>query len=75
MLEEAGGRLHVVQALDLVAARRVQQARQQLLANVHLREKAISVMIFSSLCRCRHCVSSGQSGHENRKVAKSVELS
>ena len=48
VLEEAGRRLHVVQPLDLVAARRVQQAGQQLLAHVHLREKIISVRV------CRH---------------------
>ena len=50
MLEEAGRRLHVVQPLDLVAARRVQQAGQQLLAHVHLREKIISVRV-CTVCR------------------------
>ena len=70
MLEEAGRRLHVVQPLDLVAARRVQQAGQQLLAHVHLREKIISVRV-CTVCRLYTVsvlVLTGQSGHENRKV-------
>ena len=71
VLEEAGRRLHVVQPLDLVAARRVQQAGQQLLAHVHLRDEIISVRVCNMVCR-HYTVSvlvlTGQSGHENRKV-------
>ena len=35
-VKEAGRRLHIVQPLDLEAARRVEQAGQQLLPNIHL---------------------------------------